>query len=172
MIRQNTDGPSFGAQIGRRWQSGNVVTGLELQASFPQVDSHPIFFPNIIPDPLFELDLRASGRVKGAIGLTSGRWLGYATAGLDVSNLRLGRALFAFTGFNRTGPTFRKTATLYEEHNYVGFILGFGAGYSLGDGYSLDLELTRSFFGRDIFGTHNFSPRIDAMVLRLNQALP
>jgi hypothetical protein len=164
--RQATDGYTFGAQLGRRWQSGNLVAGFELDATFPQVSDHDTRIPGVpLPVPVFQLDQRASGRVRGQVGFASDAFLGYATAGLDVTQLRLVTEQFLCTS---TTCSFIGQPVA-ERRNFVGYVLGLGAAVRLGDRYSLGVEATRSDYGRTFSGLNNYNVTTHAVVLRLNQ---
>lgn len=166
--RQSTEGASFGAQLGRRWQSGALVTGVELSATFPQAPDHDSSAGLPFPGPVLQLDQRWSGQARANIGLASGRWLGYAIGGLDVTQLRLEVANLVCTASScaLTGPSRSARRT------FVGSVLGLGAAVRLGDGYSLGLEATRSSFGRTTHGAFDYVVRDDALTLRLNWQLP
>lgn len=162
---QSTDGYTFGAQLGRRWQSRNFVAGFELEATFPQVPDHDTRIPGVpLPVPVFQLDQRVSGRVKGQIGIASGRFLGYATAGLDATQLRLVTEQFiCFATCSFTGPP------IAERRNFVGYVLGVGAAARIGDRYSIGVEASRSDYGRTYSGLNNYNVTSHAVLLRLNQ---
>lgn len=167
--RDATSGYSFGAQVGRRWQSGNVVTGIELEATFPQVPDHDSSAGLSFPGPVTQLDQRWSGQARANIGFASGPLLGFAIAGLDVTQLRLEIASLVCT----TAATCSLVgAPTIWRRTYVGSVLGLGAAIQLGDGYSLGLEATRSNLGRTTNGAFEYDVRSDAVLLRLNRALP
>jgi opacity protein-like surface antigen len=163
--RQATDGYAFGAQLGHRWQSGSLVVGAELEATFPQVPDHDTRFPAIpLPVPVFQLDQRVSGRVKGQVGFASGNVLGYATAGLDATQLRLETAQFI------CGATCSFTGQpVAERRNFVGYVIGLGAAVRLGERHSLGIEATRSDYGRTFSGLNNYDVTSHAVLLRLNR---
>ena len=166
---QATSGYSFGAQLGRRWQSGRLVAGVELQATFPQVPDHDTSVPGVpFAGPAIELDQRWSGRVKGSIGFASGPFLGYALAGLDVTQLRLEQANIncSATACSVVGPAF------VQRRSFVGSVLGLGAEIRLGDAYSLGLEATHSEFGRTFSGVNNYDVTSRTLLLRLQRTFP
>lgn len=159
------EGPSFGAQVGRRWQSGSIVTGLELEGNFP-LGTNNITVLNIVRGrgpveqfPVSEHELTARARLKGSIGFSSGPFLGYGLAGLDVSRL-----LFRINTLRSFIPNDREFTTRVFEQYKPGLVYGLGAAYKLSSGISVELEATRSSLGE--------SGRSDGVVVRLNQAIP
>ncbi|HEX6375145.1 MAG TPA: outer membrane beta-barrel protein [Allosphingosinicella sp.] len=167
---QKDDGYSFGAQLGRRWQSGHVIAGLELEADFARIPNQSVDVFST-GTPILRLDLRARGRVKGQLGVTSGPWLAYGTIGLEQAMFRRGLTPgFAICTpscvFNPTGPT------RFETRHYTGFLLGVGAGYAFADGRSIELEGTRSTFASSSTFLGDFHPRSAlGVTLRLNQPI-
>jgi outer membrane immunogenic protein len=171
IIRSDSDGFAFGAQLGRRWQDGNVVIGAELEADFPKIANQhvDVFSPG---DSVYQLDLEARGRVKGQIGFASGPWLAYGTAGLEHAAFHRGLVPgFAFCNpicrpFLPTGPV------RFERRYYTGFLLGLGAGYALGEDLRLEVEATRTTYGTPTTLVGDNHPRSSLGVsLRLNQAI-
>lgn len=165
-------GPTFGAQVGRRWQSGSVVTGLELEANFP-LNSNNITVLNIVRGrgpveqfPVSENELTARMRLKGSIGFSSGSLLGYGIAGLDVS-----RMLLRINTLRTNIPNDREFTTRVFEQYTPGFVFGVGAAYNLNRAISVELEATRSSLG-DLGANSGTFGRSDSVILRLNQALP
>lgn len=157
-------GVSFGAQVGRRWQSGSLVTGLELEGNFP-IDAKTVTVINATRGrgsveqlPVSEDELTARARIKGSIGFSSGSFLGYGVAGLEVS-----RVLFRQNSFANV-PNDREFTTRTFERYHPGFVFGLGAAYKL-SGITLELEATRSSLGNGV-------GRSDSVILRLNQAIP
>ncbi len=160
-----SEGPSFGVQLGRRWQSGRVVTGLELEGNFP-LGTNNITVINAIRGrgpveqlPVSEDELTARARVKGSIGFSSGPFLGYGVAGIDVSRL-----LFRINTFRTSIPNDPEFTTRVFEQYKPGLMFGLGAAYKLNGTITVELEATRSSLGD--------SRRSDGVVLRLNQVMP
>ncbi|HYE27067.1 MAG TPA: bZIP transcription factor [Allosphingosinicella sp.] len=170
--RPSADGGSFGAQIGRRWQNGPVVAGVELEADFPLLDdvSADVFAPGAA---IYRLDLQARGRVKGMVGFASGPWLAYGTAGLEQGAFArgvtpaIGSCGPGCVNFTVLGPT------QFERRFYSGFLLGLGAGYAFADGTSIELEGTRTTYGFSSTSVGDLHPRSSVGVtVRLNQPIP
>lgn len=168
--RQSDDGYSFGAQIGRRWQDGPVVVGLELEADFPQVPNQQVDAFST-GTPIFQLDVRARGRVKGQLGFASGPLLVYGTAGLEQAAFRRGLTPgFAICNpgcvFNPTGPT------QFETRYYNGFLLGLGAAYAFADDLSIEVEGIRTAYRTSGTLAGDFHPRSSlGLTVRLNQSI-
>ncbi len=145
-------GAAFGAQVGQRWQSGNVVAGLELEASIPDLDTE--FYDR-------RLDLTLSGRIKGQIGFALGPVLAYGMFGLQVSQFRYG-----LDPGGPSGPPPRIT-----NGATTGLTYGFGIATRLTSRLSLEVEAFRT----DLAGLAGFlfnAPENRGIALRLNQQIP
>lgn len=164
-----SNGPAFGAQLGRRWQSGTVVTGVELEGNFfvgtENVTRLTLFRLPVEVFPNNEDDLTARGRLKGSVGFSSGSFLGYGIAGLEVSRL--------VSRFNSPSSTpfggIRETRV--AEQYKSGLLYGLGAAYRLNEGISVEIEVTRSSLGSLVINGLP-SARTDSIVVRLNQSVP
>lgn len=156
------EGWSIGGQIGQRWQSGALVTGLELEADFTDtvaVASEP---PGSTSPVNREFDLKASGRLKGLIGAAYGPVLGYVTGGIQVSRIELD------TSFPTTGIPPQSF-----EQNETALVYGFGLAYRVAPRVTVELEATRADFGDlefagDVGGAR--TTQSDALTLRLNRS--
>lgn len=150
-------GIAFGAQLGRRWQSGAVVMGVELEASFPQGQNADLLPGSASPIPF---DTRITGRIKGQLGFATGPVLAYGTVGLQLSNVRFGSA--------KVPPA---TGFAFREGNAAGFLFGLGLATRMSDGLSIEIEATQANLGL-LPGTNTVSGRSRAVALRLSQELP
>lgn len=83
---QNLDGAVFGGQVGYNLQSGNVVYGIEADASFGSLDDD-VKDGNFLR---YNGDLEAFGTIRGRIGYAVGEFLPYITAGVAWANLEQG----------------------------------------------------------------------------------
>jgi opacity protein-like surface antigen len=152
---------SIGGQIGHRWQSGALVTGLEVEADFPDtvaVSSEPLGITPVIR----EFNVKASGRVKGLIGAAYGPVFGYVTGGIQLSLIELD------TSFPTTGIPPQSF-----EQNETALVYGFGLAYRVAPRLTVEVEATRAEFGDlefagDVGGAR--STRSDALMVRLNRA--
>lgn len=155
--RASATGAAFGAQLGRRWQDGNLVAGLELEASFPLDQDANL---SLGTSTLRSFDTRLNGRLKGQLGLALGRIMVYGTAGLQVSNIRFSSP--------RVPPA---QGTTYRDGNAPGFLYGIGFAARISPSLSLEIEATEADLGL-VPGTNTVSADNRAITVRLNQRFP
>jgi Outer membrane protein beta-barrel domain len=154
--RVKSTGPSFGLQLGNRWQSGKLVTGIELELTVPQ-DQEGLLSVGTATKRPFEIETTA--RLKGQLGLATGSILAYGIGGIQVSQIRYTTAAAA-----PRPPAMR-------EGRSVGLVYGLGIATIISSRLSLELEATRVDFGL-IPGSNTVSAGNDAITLRLNHKFP
>ena len=142
--RGRSSGVTWGAQLGWRWQSGSLVAGIELEASFPQ-GQDVTFFP---ANPV-RYDTDVAGRAKGQIGIALGRVLLYGTAGVQVSAFNIDREPDA------------------PPMNVTGLLFGGGLAARILPHMSAEIEATQTDLGT--LPNTLVASRARSVVLRLNQ---
>jgi outer membrane immunogenic protein len=138
-----SDGFIGGGQIGANKQFGNVVIGVEADASWTDLESSGTFTtsptgacaPNACTQWEIESSLVAMGTVRGRLGLAAGRALFYGTGGLA----------WGITDADQTthhnGPDFATPgAVVSGDSNHIGWTAGGGIEYALGQNISLKAE--------------------------------
>lgn len=128
-----SDGPIAGGQIGANWQFGNVVAGVELDASWTSLRS---VSSNIVPIPgAFSqgVEIHALATAAARLGYAMGPWLFYAKGGGAYAYMDITTAITAqgpiSTTENRFGVTggagvevaFLRNVSAKVEYNYLYF---------------------------------------------------
>ena len=122
----STDEAAFfsGVQAGFNVQFGSIVTGIEADFSFTDVNSRTIFVSTLSDQSIFRQELDYFGTVRGRVGFTFNQVLLYATGGLaygDVTN----RAFF----FRNTDVALQFTGRTSETE--IGYAVGGGIEFML-----------------------------------------
>jgi outer membrane immunogenic protein len=131
------EGAIAGIQIGFNRQRGNIVFGLEADASWTNIDGSGEYSTAYKGDPAtwnIDQELVALGTLRARIGFTTGPLLVYATGGLALGAIETEQATNWYTGVDRAGG--RTDGTNY----HLGWTAGGGAEYALGQGWSLKGE--------------------------------
>jgi opacity protein-like surface antigen len=83
-------GPLAGGQIGVNWQSGNLVYGAEIDASWTYFTGG-FTLDQTIPSPTARnlIDFRAMGTATGRVGYAMNSWLFYAKGGAAWASVKL-----------------------------------------------------------------------------------
>lgn len=157
-LRGKASGGMVGWQIGRRWQSGRFVTGLELALDIPANKTVFILAP---------LRIDADVRLKGQVGFAAGSWLLYGQGGLQVSHMRQQEYTIQASKLVRVGETSR---------NIPGMFYGLGIARQLSPELSVELEGTISSIDyraspRFVTGTFDITDQRQ-LALRLNYLFP
>ena len=161
----NTDvGWLAGVQIGRRWQTGPLVAGVEV--GFDAIRTDLVFGANQ-GSPNFEylFSSRRAFRTAGELGLASGPWLLYAVGGVQLSDMRIRR----FDHTQPGGPRLLALTHLYTTDPFYGI----GAALRIDKHSSIEVEATRFDRSDIIFQGLNFTfPTSDEMRIRFNYLFP
>ncbi len=138
-IDLDADGFVAGFQIGRNWETGTLVLGLEADFSFAGLDdsasvtqSWTIPYPGTLTtDASIEQDWLAT--VRGRLGTTLGSTLVYATAGVAFSNVEFTQ------GYSET--TFPVAyGTMSNSETLTGWTAGVGAEFPISAETTLKIE--------------------------------
>ncbi len=85
-----TDGPLAGAQVGANWQSGNIVYGVELDASWTYMRANTSLNQSIPSSSSRDkIDFRAMATATGRVGYAMNSWLFYAKGGAAWANVEI-----------------------------------------------------------------------------------
>lgn len=153
---------AFGAQLGVRWQSGPLVTGIEIGASFPQGSIVVLPVPSSSApsgNQLLPLEMRVNARLTGQMGFAAGPFLAYGTAGVQVSNIRFDDLAIS------------PSRGVYRDGNATGILYGVGVAAHLNRSFSLELEAVETDPGL-LLGFSTIEGRNRSVSLRLNRQFP
>jgi len=147
-LEQETDGVLGGLQAGYNWQSGNAVFGLEADISFSDVgEEWGGANPN---DPYYGEDKHEFfGTLRGRVGYAFDRFLPYIHGGLAWAKNDHGfgcdRSRVAVT----IGFCAAEDGSFYVEDDdfVVGFTVGAGAEFAVGDSWSIKAEYGYTDYG-------------------------
>ena len=161
----NTDvGWLASVQIGRRWQTGRLVAGVEVGFDAIRTD---LVFGAGQGSPNFEylFSSRRAFRTAGQLGVASGPWLLYAVGGIQVSGMGIRR----FDHTQPGGPRLQAFTHLYTTDPFYGI----GAGLRLDEHSSIEVEATRFDRSDVIYQGLNFTfPTSDEVRIRFNYLFP
>ena len=130
--------PSPNISLGKNWQSGNVVKGIEL-SFFGGMDGGYLFDePQFNNAYLATYDWNWAASISGRVGIANGRWLTYASAGVTYADL--------FLLASEDQPLATDTYAIFSDSKQLGFNAGFGVEYALNKGGSLGLEYVYTAF--------------------------
>ncbi len=132
---KSLNGGGGGLQAGYNFQSGNIVYGVEAEATLTSVGKK-----NSVANLTAEQSTR--GALKGKLGYSFGSTLVYATVGVAASPTRYSSPAVAATLATPATAAGKKTVTS------VGPLVGFGAQQRLTDNLSLKGEVEFSSFGK------------------------
>ncbi len=138
-----------GGQFGYNWQFNNVVTGLEADINYTDLNTtRSALVPGFINqvDQSFKSDWLTTFR--GRLGLAWDQTLVYATGGLAVADIRLMES----TGFG--------TVTASRSGTRAGYAIGGGAEWGFAQGWTVKAEYLRVDLGtvNNIVNTLGFPP--------------
>jgi opacity protein-like surface antigen len=142
-VNNSLSGAIGGAQAGFNWQTGVTVVGVEtdFQASNVKGGISAPCLPGLCGLPLtatYSQNVPWFGTVRGRVGVTSGGWLAYATAGYAYGRLETDAMASA-------GPA-AASASLRETRN--GWTAGGGIEIAMMPGWSAKLEYLFLDLGR------------------------
>lgn len=129
-----TNGPLAGFQLGANWQNGNIVFGVEGDASWTFLRSNSNTNQSIPTSTTKDLiDIRALGTATGRVGYAMNSWLFYAKGGVGFGTVRITSPDFALPpSWDRGvfGPAagagvevaFLRNVSAKLEYNFIYFV--------------------------------------------------
>jgi outer membrane immunogenic protein len=152
----DANGGTVGGQIGYRWQTGQIVWGVEGQGNWADLSGSHIGTFSAFND---HSKIDSFGLITGQVGYAFNNVLLYVKGGAAVADVKNS----TFDGFN----TFANNDTRW------GGTVGAGVEYGFAPGFSLGFEYDHLFLGRTSFVTafgDTFSAKndVDLFTARLN----
>lgn len=136
-VSNNETGWHAGGQAGYNWQRGCVVFGVQIDASYN--DAEASSFHRNFPLPAantanLSSEMRWFGTARARTGVVVSDLFLYATGGVAF-------AQFDRRHFYQQGFAPFNTATFTTDNTRVGFVVGAGAEWALGNNWSINSEL-------------------------------
>lgn len=129
-----------GFQVGRNWQFGSWVLGLEHDAQFTKLDDSitagvNAFVPFAEGDS-FKAKINYLGATRLKVGYTWNRFMTYVAGGLQAGHMDVTADYAPRAGTGAGAPL-----SFSDTHKFlVGYTVGAGAEYAISDGISLGVE--------------------------------
>jgi len=143
-LDKTIDGDGFfgGGQIGYNFQRGNLVLGIEADASFADVDGSETYTTVIFggccsfsKDHQFEVEY--FGTLRGRLGYAEGRYLAYVTGGFAWAKVD---GSLTVTANPVSASSYVELDGASDDNTHTGWTLGGGVEAALSDRWSLKAE--------------------------------
>jgi outer membrane immunogenic protein len=134
----DSDGFVGGLQVGANKQLGGMVVGLEADVSWSGMEADGTFTTPLGSQWAITSELTTLGTVRGRVGLlATPALLIYGTAGLAWGQVDVTQATTFVDG---KGAKLDDGGRTSGDFNHIGYAIGAGAEYALGNGWSLKGE--------------------------------
>jgi outer membrane immunogenic protein len=161
----NVSGWLAGGQLGYNWQSGNLVLGIEAQASWTDADGSHVFGP-----VSYSTEIKWLGTIAGRIGYAWERALIYAKGGAAfVDEDYTGRTTVTFVFNNATIPA--GAAILRADETRWGWMAGGGLEIALAGNWSGKAEYNYMHLGKRSIAFSSVPPFVSTESFRIDQHL-